>query len=158
MMKDRHTNQTCSFPGHFPNAQWKAPEEQVGPDGNAIGELTEKIDIYALGNILFRFATGKGPWREMADNPHAKLTSKQKAHIAELKLNGGRLPEIPEKTLRLKDPYINLILEAMKMCYKFRPEDRPTAREVANFFEDKKKELDTSLIDFGRFPKQIKKK
>ena len=145
MMKDRHTNQTCPFPGHFPNAQWKAPEEQVRPDGNAIGELTEKVDIYALGNILFRFATGKEPWKEHADDYHAEPTPKQESRISELKVNGGKMPEIPEETLKLKDPYTNLLLKAMEMCYRFKPEDRPTAREVAMFLEDEKKDLDTSL-------------
>ena len=51
MMKDRRTRKSCSFTGHFPNPQWKSPEEQAGPHGNSHGELDEKVDIYALGKL-----------------------------------------------------------------------------------------------------------
>ena len=180
MMKDGRTNKSCSFPGHFPNPQvspslsfvsfltshgcmmhlnsqrnfsftnqWKSPEEQDGPDGNSIGELNEKVDIYALGNLLFLFATGKAPWREMADTKHAALTDEQKKHIAHLKVDGGTMPMVPEST-KLKDPYINILLEAMKWCYRFKPEERPTAREAAEFLDKSKKELDQNLVEFGR--------
>ena len=172
MMKDRNTNQNCSFPGHYPNPQvsnvcgewcikwsddcshltvyipfhyqWKSPEES---DSNA-GQLTEKVDIYALGNLLFRFATDKAPWREMADNSRdAKLTQEQKAHIAQLKMK-GKTPKVPDDSLR-KDPYINLLLKAMEMCYRFNPKERPTAREVAEFLKVGKKDVDDH-IEFGR--------
>jgi len=179
MMKDRNTNQSCSFPGHYPNPQvcnicgelcmildmvteshlttyifhyqWKSYEEQVGPDGNANSEITEKVDIYALGNLLFRFATGKAPWREMADNSRdAKLTQEQKAHIVQLKMK-GKTPKIPEEVLKLKskDPYINLLLKAMEMCYRFNPKERPTAREVVDFLKAGKKDVDDH-VEFGR--------
>ena len=153
MMKDNRTNNTCPFVGHFPNEQWKSPEEQIGPDGNAIGELNEKVDIYALGNLLFQLATdNKRPWRDMADSDGAKLTPGQKARVSHLKME-GQLPKVPDQTLTLNDPYINLLLEAMEQCYRFKPEDRPTAREVAEFLETRKKTLDDNLVEFGRFPK-----
>ncbi|KAL7523797.1 hypothetical protein ACHAXR_000334, partial [Thalassiosira sp. AJA248-18] len=150
MMRDRHTKKSCSFKGHFPNPQWKAPEEQAGPDGNSIGELNEKVDIYALGNLLFRFATGKGPWREMADTSGAKLTDEQKKKIAHLKVDEGKMPMVPERTLKLNDPYIDVLLKAMEWCYQFKPEERPTAREVAEFLDSAKKQVDQNLAEFGR--------
>lgn len=154
MMKDRNSGKSCSFPGHFPNPQWKAPEEQAGPDGNSIGELNEKVDMYALGNLLFRFATGKGPWREMADGKDTKLTDEQKSHIAKLKTNEGKMPQVPDKTLKLNDPYIGVLLEAMRWCYEFKPEDRPTARDVAEFLENGRNQVDESISEFGRLPKK----
>ena len=108
------------------------------------------MDIYALGNLLFRFATGKAPWREMADNSRAKLTQEQKAHIAQLKMK-GKTPKIPEEVLKLKlkDPYINLLLKAMDMCYRFNPKERPTAREIVEFLKVGKKDVDDH-VEFGR--------
>lgn len=110
-----------------------------------------------VGNILFRFATGKGPWREMADTKEAKFTDDQKKLIAQLKMNEGKKPRIPERALGLNDPYIDLLLEAMEWCYQFKPEDRPTAREVATFLDKKTKEIDQqyliSKVEFGRLPK-----
>ena len=130
------------FPFHY---QLKSAEEV--PNGNAISKLTDKVDIYALGNLLFRFATGKAPWREMADNALAKLTEEQKAQIAQLKMK-GKTPKVPDETLR-KDPYINLLLKAMDMCYRFKPKERPTAREVAEFLKVGKKDIDDH-VEFGR--------
>ena len=63
---------------------------------------------------------------------------------------------VPDETLKLKNPYIDVLLEAMEMCYRFKPEDRPTARQVAEFLEKRKKEVDASLVEFGRYPKQMK--
>ncbi|KAL7545541.1 hypothetical protein ACHAWF_008891 [Thalassiosira exigua] len=162
MMKDRRTGESCSFPGHFPNPQWKSPEEQVGPEGNSIGELNEKVDIYALGNILFRMATGKCPWRDRDEviyrnsTRELHITSDQKEHIARLKVDQGRMPQVPKETLKSRDPYVNVLLKAMKWCYMAKPEERPTAREVAEFLEKSKEEVDESLIEFGRFPKSKK--
>lgn len=152
VMKDRHTNKSCTFPGHFPNPQFKSPEEQAGPDGNSVGQLNEKVDIYALGNLLFRFATGKGPWREIADSKSAKFTDAQKNHIAKLKVKEGKMPKVPEKTLR-NDPYIRILLDAVEWCFSFKPEERPTARELITFFDESKKLADQSLSEFGRLPK-----
>lgn len=133
--------------------QWKSPEEQVGPDGKYISELTEKVDIYALGNLLFRFATNNGPWRDMAQTPGAKFTDEQKNQIAQFKINEGKMPNIPERILKMNDPYLNLLLEAMEWCYTYEPEFRPTAREVADFLESSKLKLDADLVEFGRYPK-----
>ena len=106
------------------------------------------MDIYALGNLLFRFATDKAPWREMADNSRAKLTQEQKAQIAQLKMK-GKTPKIPEEILKSKDPYINLLLKAMEMCYRFNPKERPTAREIVEFLKVGKKDVDDH-VEFGR--------
>jgi hypothetical protein len=88
----------------------------------------------------------------MADSDGAKLTPGQKARVSHLKME-GQLPKVQDQTLTLNDPYINLLLEAMEQCYRFKPEDRPTAREVAEFLETRKKTLDDNLVEFGRFPK-----
>ena len=54
----------CGFPGYFPNPQWKAPEESLEYDANSNNVLlTEKIDIYALGNVFYRILVGVSPWR-----------------------------------------------------------------------------------------------
>mmetsp|Transcript_16908 Transcript_16908/g.31817 ORF Transcript_16908/g.31817 Transcript_16908/m.31817 type:complete len:318 (-) Transcript_16908:30-983(-) len=153
MMKNKRTNKSCPFPGHFPNPQWKSPEEQAGPDGTSIGQLNEKVDIYALGNLLFRFATGMGPWRDVASDKEAKLTDEQKKHIAHLKVDEGKMPKVPEKISKLKDPYINVLLKAMEWCYQPNMEERPTARQVAEFLEKSREEVDENLFEFGRLHK-----
>jgi serine/threonine protein kinase len=109
--------------------------------------LDEKVDVYALGNLLFRFATGKGPWREHATSIDISLTPEQKNKIAYLKSVKGATPNIPEETLELNDQYINVILEAMRMCYRFNPKERPTARGVARFLQMSLSELDEATTE-----------
>ena len=41
-----------------------SPEQQTEPDSAlSSGYLNEKIDIYALGNILYKIAVGNSPWK-----------------------------------------------------------------------------------------------
>ena len=138
MMKDKHTNTSCPFTGHFPNPQWKAPEEQL----EISKQLTEKVDIYGLGNLLFRFATGSVPWTEFASSVDVSLTREQKQKIAYLKSVNGATPSVPKEILESDDPYIKVILEAMKLCYKFNPHERPTARGLVRFMEMSLEELE----------------
>jgi hypothetical protein len=98
--------------------------------------------VYALGNLLFRFASGTGPWREYASAADVSLTPDQKDKIAYIKLVEGATPSIPKETLESHDRYIKTILEAMKMCYRYNPKDRPTARGVARFLQMSLDEID----------------
>jgi serine/threonine protein kinase len=142
MMKDKETNRRCKFPLHYPNPQWKSPEEQLSADGTSSKHLDEKVDVYALGNLLFRFATGTGPWREYAAAADVSLTPDQKDKIAYMKSVEGATPSIPKETLESKDRYIKTILEATKMCYRYDPKERPTARGVARFLQMSLDEID----------------
>jgi serine/threonine protein kinase len=41
-----------------------SPEQQErDEDELSTGKLNEKIDIYALGNILYKIAVGNSPWK-----------------------------------------------------------------------------------------------
>lgn len=108
----------------------------------SLKQLDEKVDIYALGNLLFRFATGEGPWREYATSTNSSLTSEQKQEIARLKSEKGATPSIPKETADSDDPYTKVMLEAMKRCYRFNPKDRPTARGIARFLQMSLEDLD----------------
>lgn len=62
--KDAHTGEPCRFRGRFANPQWMSPEQQERPvDELSMGYLNEKIDVYALGNVLYKIAVGKSPWK-----------------------------------------------------------------------------------------------
>lgn len=88
----------------------------------------------------------------MANGVGVSLTPEQKAEVSRMKMEGV-MPNVPDWILNLNDPYINLLLETMAQCYQLKPEDRPTAREVAEFLEMRKKSLDENIVEFGRFPK-----
>ncbi|EJK71491.1 hypothetical protein THAOC_07062 [Thalassiosira oceanica] len=62
--RDAETGEPCRFRGRFANPQWMSPEQQERPsDGLSSGILDETIDVYALGNILYKIAVGRSPWK-----------------------------------------------------------------------------------------------
>jgi hypothetical protein len=129
MMKRNDTGEVCPFTSHFPNPQWRAPEEQVDEYGVSSKLLTEKIDIYGLGNVMYRFAVGHGPW----NRPDGlSLTKEQKLEIANLKLKEGALPEVPGEVLNSQEPATMALLSIMRECYRHRPELRPSAKEIVD--------------------------
>lgn len=139
LMKHNETGETCPFYSHFPNPQWKAPEEQVKDDEESDRNppiVNEKIDIYALGNVFYRLAVGGSPWKR----PEAKkLYADEKIVVARLKRYNGTQPTVPEEILHnateSHDPALASLLEAMRLCYSFVPADRPNATALVEFFD-----------------------
>jgi serine/threonine protein kinase len=113
--------------------QWRAPEEQVDEDGESHKLLDHKIDIYGLGNILFRFAVGSTPWKKPDGS---SLTKDEKHELAMIKMKEGASPPIPETRLNTEDPALKALLAAIKLCYSFDPKDRPSAEEITRFLGD----------------------
>lgn len=130
LMKHNETGETCPFASHFPNPQWRGPEEQVGSEYESDRHppiVTEKIDIYALGNVFYRLAVGASPWKRPGSK---KVTPDEKVEIARLKRTNGMLPAIPDDILSSPDPAVQVLLQAMYLCYQFDPMKRPTAAQV----------------------------
>ena len=153
-MRNMHTGLTCPFTHHFPNPQWRSYEEQVGPTG-VTRELSEKIDVYALGNIYYRFIVGKGPWKtapwrtKYERNSAGKLdpfkiTQKDKLRIAQMKREEGAMPPIPDDIMVKikKEPALYALYKAMKKCYKFDPAERPSARALVDYMDLQLEKLD----------------
>jgi serine/threonine protein kinase len=116
------SNKPCGIPTQYPNPQWRSPEEAAGSN-----QLTEKIDVFSLGHIMFRLICGHEPWHKL--EPGGILPSKD---ILSDKVKRGILPTIPAEILNSKDPEIAAIRNAMMKCYTFDPEKRPSAREIAD--------------------------
>lgn len=130
VLKNNETKKDCTFTHHFPNPQWRSPEEQMDIETQS-PVLTNKIDIYALGNILFRFATGRTPWK-IEKQP--RLTPEQKEEVSMLKRNGTLPPLIfPGRFGKQRDdPATEALLDIMKQCYLLEPAKRPNAIQVVN--------------------------
>jgi len=62
--KDARTGEPCRSRGRFANPQWMSPEQQQrSEDELSTGYLNEKVDMYALGNILHKIVVGNSPWK-----------------------------------------------------------------------------------------------
>jgi hypothetical protein len=138
MMKRHDTGEACPFASHYPNPQWRAPEEQVDENGVTSKLLTEKVDIYALGNVMYRFAVGHSPWKR--PDGHS-LSPEEKRDIANLKITQGKLPHVPSEIRHLKEPATRALLSVMHKCYRRRPELRPSAKQIV-------KQLQTAIDDY----------
>lgn len=133
MMKRNDTDNACPFTSHYPNPQWRAPEEQVDDSGKTSKLLTEKVDIYALGNVMYRFAVGGSPWK----NPDGhSLSTEQKREIANQKMMNGTLPRVPDEVRHSPDPATKSLLKIMRECYRHRPDLRPSAKEVVGMLQE----------------------
>ena len=126
---DTKNNRTCGFEGRFREPWWRAPEEMQAhmPEKYPNPQpLTEKIDIYSLGNILWDILT--------THSPRGKMT-KDRMDKTRPKVAKGELPPWPEdfnQTKLLVDPALMAIEKAMRKCLRVKPEDRPTAGEIAD--------------------------
>jgi serine/threonine protein kinase len=124
--------ETCPFYSRFPNPQWRSPEEQVESEEESKYNppiVDYKIDIYAMGNVLYRLLAGGSPWKRKGA---IKLSPEEKLHVASAKRYNGTLPDLPNTT-NLEEPANQILHEAMQMCYRFHPDDRPTAKELLHF-------------------------
>jgi serine/threonine protein kinase len=144
VMRHSETGHMCSFNSQFPNPQWKSPEEQViyeyHRDGTirhetALTIVNEKVDIYALGNVYYRMLTGLNPWRRPDVD---RLYDEDKATVARLKKFHGAIPPIPKEIIvqAQTDSSLSAILNVMRLCYRFDPNERPSAAEVVKYFDD----------------------
>lgn len=128
VMKHNETGETCPFASHFPNPQWRAPEEQRVEGSEVLPHVNEKGDIYALGNVFFLFLAGLNPWKQKG-----KPTDREKKLVVtELKLRGER-PPLPQGIAESTDPATQLLIKAMNMCYENDPKERPSAAEIVAF-------------------------
>lgn len=135
LMKDKKTGKTCPFKSHFPNPQWRSPEEQVYSEEESDAKppiVTEKVDLYGLGNVLYRLAVGASPWKIAGGR---SLTPEEKLGIAESKRVNGTLPHIPEEIQNTTDPALRALLHAMHQAYEYDPIKRPNATHLANYLQ-----------------------
>lgn len=140
MMRHDSSSAACPFYARFPNPQWRSPEEQVESEEESRNDppiVDEKIDIYALGNVLYRLVAGGSPWKKKG---FPKLTPEEKMEVAIAKRYNGTLPPIPAG-VHLDDPASAALYEAMKMCYRFDPNERPSAKQVVEFLESARSKL-----------------
>lgn len=116
------TNETCGFPSRLHEPWWRAPEE-METDKNTTVIVNEKVDIYALGNLIFHTLT--------THSPRGKMIPSRVDEVREQVRKGIR-PILPERYRIASHPAAVAMRKAMDMCYEFNPTKRGTAQEVAD--------------------------
>lgn len=118
------TNQTCGFRSRLHEPWWRAPEEVVVNNTNL---LTEKVDVYSLGNLLYHILTTR--------SPHGKMKRERMEEVRPMVARGD-MPVLGEPYRSSVDPAVVALRKAMHMCYESDPLARSSAREVANVLMD----------------------
>ena len=115
---------TCGFEGRFREPWWRSPEEMKNhiDDGTDFIPLTEKVDVYSLGNILWSLLTGTSPWKK-----NNKMMDELRPRVAR-----GEMPTLPSKFANSTDLSIVAIKNAMYKCLEIDPEKRASAGEIAH--------------------------
>jgi serine/threonine protein kinase len=124
------SNEPCGFPSRYPNPQWRSPEEARGSQ-----LLTEKVDVYSMGNIFFRLICKHVPWRSF-ERGHSPSVPEING-----KVQLGIHPVIPRFVRESTDFATVAIREAMLAAYTSDPKKRPSARSIANDLKNAQKKI-----------------
>ena len=114
---------TCGFPARLHEPWWRAPEEmEMETNSTHITMVDEKVDIYALGAVLFHILTTHSPRGKM---------KKERMEEVRAEVVQGILPTLMEPFFSDPHPIVHAFREAMALCFHTNPRQRGTAGEVA---------------------------
>ena len=109
-----------SCPLYIPSA----PGSSRSPEEYSMGPLSEKLDIYSAGNVLYGIITGERPW----NNERGK-------HIKE-DIQDGKRPQVDESIRNAKGTVDAVLTRLLDRVYEHDPEERASAREIVDELED----------------------
>jgi serine/threonine protein kinase len=94
---------------------FRAPEENID------APLTEKIDVYSLGNVFYSVLTGIMVFNNVSsEEAHRRIVEGETEPIADFYYN---------------EPNLAALAEAIEMCWTYDVEERPSIFEVVQFLE-----------------------
>jgi Protein kinase domain. len=115
-------NETCPYVYTDYNAGlFRSPEEY------AYTLQSEKIDVFALGNILYVLLTDNEPFDDMREEHNSTM-------IKEFVQNGLK-PHLERDLYVSDDPSVKAIIEAMEMCHELDWRKRTRAIQVRDYLE-----------------------
>ena len=118
--KGNATTDSCGFPARLHEPWWRAPEEMnVTSNKNLVNE---KVDIYALGAVLYHILT--------THSPRGKMKKERMEEVRQLVIN-GIAPPLMEPWASSNSPMVQAFKDAMKLCFQADPQKRGTTKEVA---------------------------
>lgn len=122
LMYDEEREEYCPFSnGPPPDGSLRAPEEIIDDP------LSEKIDVYSVGNVFYSILTG------FLVNRNYSI---KKAHG---RITHGQTEEIDVAFFESRSPAEMALVEAIQWCWTFDAEQRPSIFQIVEFLEDEVK-------------------
>mmetsp|Transcript_22285 Transcript_22285/g.32837 ORF Transcript_22285/g.32837 Transcript_22285/m.32837 type:complete len:514 (+) Transcript_22285:211-1752(+) len=115
MRWDERKHGPCGFLIASGPGKYRSPEEYAGRKS----VLTEKIDVYSMGNIFYEILTNEKPFKNIA-------TKQVRSIVKE-----GLRPVVPFKVKNSNNQIDIVLMRAMDMCFHQNPKKRPSAKDVA---------------------------
>ena len=114
---NNETDSPCAFyvgnnPGTF-----RSPEEYE------YDFLTEKVDVYSMGNVFYSILTERWPFQD------------EEGGVGQEKVKKGERPAMPDEIQNTSDPALQALMRAARLCWKHDPILRPTSREIAEILQ-----------------------
>ena len=117
------TGNPAICPFHMSNVHkgstMRSPEEYT-----THGPQSDKIDVYSLGSIIYYLLTGHSPFDNMEYKKAMKL------------LAIGTEPPLPKELEDSNDRAIQILIQVMRACRQFRPQERPYSYQIVAMLED----------------------
>ena len=129
--KDNNSNNNdtvCGFPSRLHEPWWRAPEEMyIPPKGEELRKVTEKVDVYALGGVLFHILTTHSPRGKM---------KRERMELVREQVARGERPILPEPYLSSNSTAVKAFRKAMDRCFVVNPNERGSSHEVASILQE----------------------
>ena len=104
--------------------KYKSPEYLAWcyPEMQHVPIRMDMSEVYSLGAEIYHLLTSSLMWEGELD----KEKCKQQIFM-------GSRPQVPERIVRHADAPTQSIIKALEACWRHRPEDRPSAKQVVQF-------------------------
>ena len=123
----------CEIPTNTKHrSKLKSPEDYI-----PTLPVTDKSDVYVLGNILYYILTSHYPY---------DYTTKNNKQAIELIVHGNKLPSLPDyflndKKITAENPYIKIVVDAMYKCFTYDCRKRPSSFDIVRYLDTNKKQI-----------------
>jgi len=122
---DSHKNEPCQF--YIRNN----PGKNRSPEEYSYKYLTEKIDVYSLGNVIWSILNISPLFADIKSSEVAELVKK------------GETPPILQDSWQDEEL---AIIDVLKMCWKYDSKERASSKDVELFLRKKMKDFNITML------------